>query len=413
MSKHIAVIGAGIVGISAAVALQRRGFAVSLIDRKEPARETSYGNTGVITRYAITPANDPSIWKVLPTYLRNDHPAMRYRPTYVAANLAWFIRFLAGATAANTAPRSKALDVLLDLSCRLHREWIIEAGSSERFRDNGTLKLWRNESNRAKVEASHRAMAKIGLDAPVLDRQDISALEPDIAPIFALGLFNKHNASVNNPGKVGSAYAAMFAAHGGKIIQDECRRLEQCDGEAWKIHLTTATITVDAVVLALGPWSADVLKTLGYNVPLAFERGYHQEFRSPKDRKLSRPIYDCDNYYLMTPVENGIRVTTGVEFAHRDAPSNYSQRDAVVPRAREIIPFGEPIAEPWRGSRPTLPDCLPVIGEAPRHKNLWLGFGHQHIGFTTGPATGHILAGMIAKQDPPFNVSAFRPERYL
>ena len=115
----------------------------------------------------------------------------------------------------------------------------------------------------------------------------------------------------------------------------------------------------------------------------------------------------------MTPMEQGIRVTSGVELTARDAPSSFAQLDAVVPAARSVVEFGEAVGEPWRGSRPTLPDSLPMIGPAPRHPGLWFAFGNQHIGFTTGPATGVAIAAMIAGTQPPFDAAPFSPGRYL
>jgi D-amino-acid dehydrogenase len=156
-----------------------------------------------------------------------------------------------------------------------------------------------------------------------------------------------------------------------------------------------------------------VLLPLGYRVPLAFERGYHREFKPNPARSLQRPIHDAEGSFLMAPMENGIRITTGVELTDRDAPSSFAQLDAVVPLAKGVVDFGEAIGEPWRGSRPTLPDSLPMIGPAPRHGGLWLAFGNQHIGFTTGPATGAAIAAMIGRAQPPFDVGPFAPSRYL
>ena len=108
-----------------------------------------------------------------------------------------------------------------------------------------------------------------------------------------------------------------------------------------------------------------------------------------------------------------MRITTGVELADRDATPDFAQRDRAVAKARDVFPFGDPVAEPWRGARPTLPDCLPIIGEAPRHKGLYLAFGHQHIGFSTGPSTGEAIAALVAGETPPFDLAPFAPGRYL
>jgi D-amino-acid dehydrogenase len=414
MAKQIGVIGAGIVGVSIALALQMRGFSVTLIDRRDPGSETSYGNAGVITRYSVFPLNGPEFWNALPRLLRNKHPSLRYRSRHVAANLHWFVRFLAGATAAKSIPRTAALDALISNSCALHRRWIADAGVAHRLRDNGTLRLWRNERSRRQAEVIRAGLEAFGLEVPVLKRDDISTLEPSIAPIFAVGLFNKDNASVDSPGDVTRAYAALFRSRGGFIHREECLGLSQQGDGAWRVYVSSGSSRrFDGIVVALGPWSADLLKPVGYNVPLGFERGYHQEFSLPNGHTLSRPLYDADNSYFMTPMENRIRITTGIEMAARDAPSNYSQCDAAISHAREILPLGRPVSEPWRGARPTLPDCLPVIGAAPRHENLWIAFGNSHIGFTTGPATGEIVARIIAGELPLLDMTAFRPERYL
>jgi D-amino-acid dehydrogenase len=148
-------------------------------------------------------------------------------------------------------------------------------------------------------------------------------------------------------------------------------------------------------------------------VPLAFERGYHQEFRANAARSLRRPIYDVDGSFIMTPMENGIRVTTGVELIARDAPSSFAQIEAAVPLARGVTGFGDAVGSIWRGARPTLPDSLPMIGAAPHHTGLWLAFGHQHIGFCTGPATGAAIAAMICGASPSFDIVPFSPARYL
>src|SRR5260370_1206730 len=164
-----------------------------------------------------------------------------------------------------------------------------------------------------------------------------------------------------------------------------------------------ATPTPPHVGVALGPWSGDLLRPLGYRVPMAFERGYHREFKPNPARSLQRPIHDAEASFLMTPMEQGIRVTSGVELTDRDAPSSFAQLDQVVPAARAVVEFGDAVGEPWRGARPTLPDSLPMIGPAPRHGGLWLAFGNQHIGFTTVPATGAAIPASISGGTPPLD----------
>lgn len=407
----VVVLGAGIVGVSTAYAIRERGLFVTLVDRKGPGEETSYGNTGILSSGSILPLNKPALFSALPSYLTNQNAALRWNPAWTIRNLDWVLRFLANATEARVKPRAIALHGLIGASLKLHRDWIVKAGAPERIRETGWLKAWRSDAVAA-AKAEHDFLAEYGIKSELLDRQAISALEPNILPAYKVGLLHSQTASVDSPGNVTKAYARMFEGHGGTLRRSEIRALRP-DGEGWRVMLGDGHIRARHVVVALGPWSPDILRPLGYRVPMAFERGYHQEFTPNPARGMRRPIHDAEGSFLMTPMENGVRVTTGVELTDRDAPSSFAQLEQVVPLARGIAEFGNAVAEPWRGARPTLPDSLPMIGPAPRHSGLWCAFGSQHIGFTTGPATGAAIAAMIAQDKPPFDASAFSPSRYL
>jgi D-amino-acid dehydrogenase len=407
----VIVLGAGIVGVSAAYAARQRGLSVILLDRREPGSETSYGNAGILSSGSISPLNNPSLWKALPKYLTNRHAALRWDPAWAIRNADWIFRFLANATPSRIKPRAAALHGLIGASLKLHREWIVKADAAQRIRETGWLKAWRSDAVAA-AKAEQALLAEFGIESRLLDRQAISALEPSILPVYKVGLLHTQTASVDSPGAVVKAYARLFQNSGGEIRQSDIKAIAP-DGDGWRVALADGAIFARHVVVALGPWSADLLRPLGYRVPLAFERGYHRQFEPNPARSLQRPIHDAEGSFLMTPMEQGIRVTSGVELTARDAPSSFAQLDQVVPLARGVVEFGEAVGEPWRGARPTLPDSLPMIGPAPRHSGLWLAFGNQHIGFTTGPATGAAIAAMIGGAAPPFDATAFAPSRYL
>lgn len=409
--SDVIVLGAGIVGVSVAYAARQRGLSAVLIDRKEPGSETSYGNAGVLSSGSILPLNQPSLWKQLPKYLANRHPALRWDPVWAVRNADWIVRFLANSTPSRVKPRAVALHGLIQTSLKLHREWIANSDSPQRIRETGWLKAWRGAGDDA-AKAEQALLAAYGISSELLDRQAISALEPGIVPVYQVGLLHTETASVDSPGGVVKAYARALVAAGGQIHRSDVRSIAR-DGDGWRVALGNGELVARHVVVALGPWSAELLRPLGYRVPLATERGYHQEFQPNTARTLRRPIHDSDGAFVMTPMENGIRITTGVQLTARDAPSSFAQLDAVIPLARSVAEFGAAVAEPWRGARPTLPDSLPIIGTAPRHPGLWLAFGHQHIGFTTGPATGAAIAAMISGAQPSFDITPFSPRRYL
>jgi D-amino-acid dehydrogenase len=410
-TTDVVVLGAGIVGVSTAYAARQRGLSVVLVDRREPGSETSYGNAGILSSGSISPLNNPSLWNALPKYLSNGHAALRWDPAWAIRNIDWIARFLANATASRLRPRATALHGLIGASLKLHREWIVKADAAQRLRETGWLKAWRSDALAA-ARAEQALLTEFGIASELLDRQAMSALEPDIVPVYKVGLLHTQTASVDSPGAVVKAYAKMFAGAGGEIRQSDIKAIVP-DGERWRVMLADGEMPARHVVVALGPWSPDLLRPLGYRVPMAFERGYHREFKPNPARSLQRPIHDAEGSFLMTQMEQGIRVTSGVELTDRDAPSSLAQLDQVVPLAHGVVEFGDAVGDPWRGARPTLPDSLPMIGPAPRHSGLWLAFGNQHIGFTTGPATGAAIAAMIGGTSPPFDVGAFAPSRYL
>src|ERR1700692_3758387 len=195
-TADVIVLGAGIVGVSAGYAARQRGLSVILVDRREPGSETSYGNAGVLSSGSILPLNKPSLWKALPTYMSNRNAALRWDPAWAFRNIDWIVRCLANATAAHTRPRATALHGLISASLKLHREWIVKADAALRIRETGWLKAWRSDAVAAARE-EQAFLADYGIASELLDRQAISALEPNILPVYKVGLLHTQTASVD------------------------------------------------------------------------------------------------------------------------------------------------------------------------------------------------------------------------
>jgi D-amino-acid dehydrogenase len=143
-------------------------------------------------------------------------------------------------------------------------------------------------------------------------------------------------------------------------------------------------------------WAPDLLKRHGIALPFAVNRGYHRHFGPSGNAGLARPILDADIGYCLAPMEQGIRLTTGVEFADRDAPQTPVQLERATPAATALFPLGDPVEDkPWMGARPCFADSRPVIGRAPGQPGLWLACGHGHSGLTLGPATAGTGYGQL------------------
>src|SRR5262249_32216010 len=182
---------------------------------------------------------------------------------------------------------------------------------------------------------------------------------------------------------------------------------------AGEVLRSEGPVTAPAVVVALGPWSGDLLEPLGYRIPLGVKRGYHMHFKAHGNATLNRPVIDVQYGYALTPMVKGIRLTTGAEFALRDAPPTPVQLNRTEVLAREVFPLGERVeAEPWLGRRPCLPDMLPMVGKARRHDGVWVNFGHHHLGFTMGPVTGRLLAEMMTGEPTFTDPTPYRADRF-
>jgi D-amino-acid dehydrogenase len=400
------------VGVSCALSLQKRGFDVTLIDRRKPGRETSYGNAGVLARSSIVPLNNPGLFGKLASYLGNRHPALNLNWKRAVTRPGWLLRFLWEARPSQASARIAALESLTASTVERHRALMAEAGVSHRLRETGTLKVWRTEAGHAAAKAEQDFLAAHGITSQVLDRQAISGVEPGLNPIFHAGLLCLENASVDSPGAVTQAYAELFAKRGGRIVQAKVEALAR-NGDGWQARTDKGTFDAQIAIVALGPWSMDLLAPLGLDSKLDVERGYHRHLQAEKGASLARPVYDVDAAYFMAPMEQGYRITSGVDLSHRDAADEHRQIDAVTKSAREAFPLKEFAGETWRGARPTLPDSLPMIGVAPRHPGLWLAFGNQHLGFSTGPITAEIIAALVCGETPPVDPTPFRPGRYI
>lgn len=413
LQADVAVLGAGMVGVSAALHLQERGRSVILVDRHATAGgETSYGNAGLIERSSVLPYMFPRDLRAILRYARNRSPDMRYHVSALATFAPFLVRYFLASSPANAARTAAAALPLIERSLAEHEALMAAAGATHLLRKVGWIKAFRNASSRDLAFADAARLTDYGLSVESLDPAALRDREPHLAGDLVGALHFKDTGAVSDPGALAQAYGEFLVAQGGRFVRGDARSLEQ-EGARWRIDTAEGHASVRDVVVALGPWSDLVFKRFGYRLPLKVKRGYHVHFRPKGNAALNHPVLDVDGGYLLAPMSRGIRLTTGVEFASRDAPPTPVQFRQVEPVARALFPLAEQVeAEPWMGSRPCLPDMLPVIGKAPRHEGLWFDFGHQHHGLTLGPVSGRLLAEMVTGAAPFTDPSPYRAERF-
>jgi D-amino-acid dehydrogenase len=406
------VLGAGIVGVSVALHLVKRGLGVALIDRGQPGAATSYGNAGIIESNTLFPPAFPASFAALARVALKRAPEANYHLSFLPAVASWLIAYRRNSAPDGLIATMEAMRPLFAHALAEHEALMAEADATRYLRHTGWLKLYRSARGFATTDRERALAAQLGMPQHVLDVDAVRALEPSLAPVFRHGVFWEQAASVSNPLAVTRAFAERFAALGGVLVNGDARTLHQA-GARWRVDTAQGPIDAPFAVVALGPWVPDLLAPLGLALPFAVKRGYHRHFRPRGNASLARPVLDAENGYSLAPMEAGIRLTTGAEFAARDAPPSPVQLDRVMPAASALFPLGDPVEDsPWMGARPCFPDSRPVIGPAPGLRGLWLACGHGHSGLTLGPVTGRLAAEMMTGAIPFCDPAPYAAERF-
>jgi D-amino-acid dehydrogenase len=410
--SEVLVLGAGMIGVSVAAHLAKRGISTTLVDRRGAGEETSYGNAGMIEASRMLPIAFPRDIRELAKHALGLAPQSNFHWTALPGLAPFLLRYWTASRPDRLEASARALRPLLAASPDEHAALAAEAGVPRLVRKSGWLKVFRTEHGFADT-AGDRALAdKLGVPYQVLDRDAALEREPHLRPVFRNAVFWPETGSCPDPGALTKAYAALSQKLGGVFVKGDALTLHEFAG-GWRVETDAGPVDGKRVVVALGPWSTDLTREFGIRVPFAVKRGYHLHFAPAGNATLGRSVIDIDAGYALAPMDRGIRVTTGVEFAQRDAPPTPVQIARTVPSARELFPIGEVLDEkPWMGSRPATIDSLPIIGPAPGRPSLWLAFGHAHLGFTLGPPTGRLVADMMTGKQPFVDPAPFRPDRF-
>jgi D-amino-acid dehydrogenase len=413
LNADVIVLGAGMVGASTALHLQKRGRSVVLVDRRGAGEETSYGNTGIIQREGVVPYPFPRDVGLMAQYALNMRPEANLHWSALPKLAPWLYRYWQASTPAGLAASSRAARPLVERCIVEHEALMADAGILGMLRRTGYLRFHRSAAALAAELAEDQGnLQAYGVNYRALSPAELAEVEPHLRGPRVGGILMPEPVSVADPGAVVKAYARLLEERGGRFVEGDARTLSKLR-DGWQVRTAKGPITASAVVVALGPWSDDLFRTLGLSFPFGVKRGYHMHFTAVGNATLNRPVIDVANGYALTPMVKGIRLTTGAEFALRDAPATPVQLARVEPLAREIFPLGERVdAEPWLGRRPCLPDMLPVVGRAPGQDGVWLNFGHHHLGFTLGPVTGRLLAELMTGEAPFTDPAPYRADRF-
>lgn len=409
----VVVLGAGIVGVCVALHLQMAGSATVLIDRSSPGEGTSFGNAGMIQTEAVMPHAFPRALPELLRVARNRSVDAVYHLSALGQLTGSFLRYWHNSTPERIMAIARARAPLVVDSANSHWALAVEAGATDLLRPTGWTAIYRTEAPYADaVDMAKKLRAQFGVASEQLSGKDLVEHERRLKGGLAGAIHWTTPLSLSDPYALTQAYSELFLRLGGKLLRGDARSIRR-DGEAWRLESDEGPVFAEHAVNSLGAWARDITDIFDYRPPYFVKRGYHQHLASTDGSDLTCPILDAEYGYMLVPMRSGTRLTTGAEFARRDAGATPIQLERALPLARQLVSgLGASIDQPWLGHRPCLPDMLPVIGPAPGQERLWYAFGHAHQGLTMAADTGRLIAAMIQGQTPFTDPHPYRADRF-
>ena len=412
-SFDVVVIGAGMVGVSSALWLQREGLSVALVDRKEPGQGTSFGNAGVFADYAFYALNHPDLPLKIPSKIfGKDHPVgMRY--PYVFGMAPWFLQFLMNYRPKQADNIAHAIEHL----CRHAKDGMTpllgDAKAYDLIEKRGAIELFNDKDGFDGIAKKLDILKKKQYRTRTITPADLRELEPNFKLPFYKGVFYEDAWSLLNPGPLVGRLADSFKNAGGVFAKMDVEKISKRPEGGVTVICGSPHIKTNQVVMAAGAFSCKIKGSGAERLPLETERGYHVMFDDAKDF-VSRPVGWSDMGVFVSPINGGTRAAGTVEFGGLSDVKSKGRLDHIEKCARKMLPDLQNMERTSDrvGHRPTLPDLLPVIDRTREMPDVILAFGHQHLGMTLGGITGKLVSEIATNKDPTLDISAYSPERF-
>lgn len=405
------VIGAGVVGLATALYLQRSGSQVTVLDPLPPAGGASYGNAGLISGDTALPVAMPGMLRKVPKWLADPMGPLTLRPEYLPRALPWLLRWIKAGRMADVIRLSDGLRALHRDSLACWRELL----GAERFgvliRESGLVRVWEGESKGAR-QFELDLCKRHAIPVQELDRQDLRQIYPEIANDVVEGLLMPGNAHTVSPHRLVRTLGDLLVEAGGRIVAQRVMKIVPREVAGFLIMTNEASRRAQRIVVAAGAWSMRLLEPLGLRLPLETERGYHALMPLP-NLQLKVPLIVKNRGFALTPMEDGLCAAGTVEIGGLEAPPNERRAMILAEHAKRLFPSlqtGEPTY--WMGFRPSMPDSLPVLDQAPDLPGLFLAFGHGHYGMTGGPPSARLVSELINGTKPSIDPNPYASTRF-
>ncbi len=411
-SSAVVVIGAGIVGISTALWLRRDGHQVTVVDRLPPGEATSHGNAGVLASSSIVPVTVPSLFAKVPKMLADSESPLFLRWRYLPKLLPWLVPYLRNCAPARCAAIAAALTPLVSDSVEQHGALAAGTEAERWLVESDYLFVYANEAGYQSDAFLWRLRRDQGFQWDLLDAKALHDYQLGLGPESAFGVRLAGHGTIRDPGRYVKDLAKELERQGGQIRQAEVRSIAVKDGRVQRVGTDDGDILCDRLVIAGGAWSARLTAMLGMKTPLEAERGYHIELIGANVTPRA-PMMIASGKFVATGMDGRLRCAGLIEFGGLEAGPDDAPTRVLQRRAERIFPkltYEE--IRTWMGHRPAPPDSLPFLGEIPGARGAYCAFGHHHVGLTSGPKTGRLVADLIAGRRPNIDLAPYRPDRF-
>ncbi|WP_045389036.1 FAD-binding oxidoreductase [Falsirhodobacter sp. alg1] len=407
----VIVIGAGVVGLSAALALLARGLSVTVLDRTGPAAGASAGNAGAFAFTDILPLASPGILKKAPKWLLDPLGPLSIPPAYSLKIAPWMFRFWRACSAAHVAHSTKAQTAMMDLSKAELEPFLAATGTAHMLRKGGNLQVYETSAEFEASQPGWAARAEHGIEFTHMDAAGMAALQPGLSPQFTRGTFTPGWYSIADPKLYTIALGDRFCTTGGRIMVADVKSIRHHDTGV-EVKTEAGILHTGKVVVAAGAFSHGLVRTLGDRIPLETERGYNTTLPVGA-LDLRTQITFGGHGFVVSPLSTGVRVGGAVELGGLDLPPNFKRADAMLKKAKSFLPaLNTEGGTQWMGFRPSLPDTLPVIGRSSAGDRIIYAFGHGHLGLTQSPGTARLVADLVLQRPSAIDLNPFSPQRF-
>ena len=410
MKQSVIVIGSGITGVSCAEELRRSGAKVTLIDRVKAGdpSQTSFGNAGILAREGIMPIANPSMLKMIPQILLSPSSPVYLKWSYLAKFSPWALQFIMNGTRPKALPIILALNELIYDTVENHIQ-LSKNTDAARFIEKGDMTLlYRNRKQFSSDKFANQARRDLGIAWEELSRGKLLDRDPHISKLYQFGLAYKNHGWITNPAAYVSSLAKHFQKNGGKILIGEVSKINGNNVELKGGIILKA----ENIVLATGAWSKNLTSQLGHNIPLQAERGYHLSLKNASHMPPNTYLI-TDKKFGLTPMDGFLRCAGQSEFAPLEMPPNPKAIKNLRKFLFRLYPkLAYETETIWQGTRPTLPDSLPVIGRSSKNPSVIFAFGGQHLGLTMGPKIGKMVRDIIFERQSNINMKPYSSDRF-